>query len=235
MKIALVDDEQKDIVLLKSLIMDYDKDKIFEIIAFNDERELLNVKLSEFKILFLDIDMPQINGIELAKYIIQQNSNIKIIFVTNRVSLVTKALHNCAFSFIPKPIDKSDLYMEIDRALKVIKSESFILKVLWNTQEEFVKVKDILFIESFNKKCIIHLYNGEELYSSNNLKNYAFELKLHSFVQVHKSFLVNVAYIKSIAKSEIKLINYNDYIKISRKYKEDFNRLYNCYINRVCI
>lgn len=229
-KIAICDDEQICRDELKTLILEYNSE--FNLDTFQSAEELLKSdNIRNIDILFVDIEMPQINGLELSKKIVEINNNIIIFYVTSYISLVTKALNNFAFTFIPKPINKEDLFAELDRALVKYKKLHHILKFATEGEEVYININDIVYIESMNKDCLIHMRNKETIKVNYRLKNMVKDLKGYDFVQAHQSFCVNMNFVKTVSKNKVILVDCKEDITISRKHKEAFWKTLNNYMN----
>jgi two-component system LytT family response regulator len=197
----------------------------------------------ETDVLFVDIEMPRMNGFELIE---QLTSKLPIIiFVTAYDQYAIKAFEQQALDYILKPILEDRFSQVVARIEKTIqqpkaigeteylKKKISILKqqitldeatLSIKTDEGYfrVKVADILFIESVGDHVCIHL-SQSQLITRNTLKFYVTELSEHGFHQIHKSSLVNIKHVASIKK-----LRFADYqmtmtnkkeLKVSRRYK----------------
>ena len=156
-------------------------------------------------VVFLDIDMPGVNGINAGKMISELNKNIYIIFITGFGDFRDQALMMHAFDYIEKPIDREkqeriikDL-KDIEKSSKTFDNETVFIK--FENNMIAIKISDIIFFEKQGKKMIIYTEEGvyETYYTMDywqNIlknKNYTF-----SFFKTHKSYLVNISKIKKI-------------------------------------
>lgn len=234
MNVALVDDEDVCNNNLKELLMQYGNCN-FDIKVFNNGNDLLSEDIKKYDLIFLDIEMPSINGLELAIKLWEINKNVLIFYVSSYISFVTDAINKNAFTFISKPIIKEKLYMEIDRAIKLHNLRTKKINLAWNGEDKYIDIKDILYIESFNKICVVHTADLQSYKTSKKLSYYSNELKKYNFSQPSKSFLLNLTYVKQRTKNIVKIANCNYEIPISRKYKEDFLNLLNIFLNQVLL
>ena len=233
MKIAIVDDEKTYREELEKYLREYDSEDNFTIMKFEDGDEFFQENISDFDIAFLDIEMPNIDGITLASEVIKKNPNIFLIYVTNHSSYVSKAIRNHAFQFLPKPVNKEDLYIELDRVKNVLQKRDFRLKIQSNGTDYFLNVQNILYIVSFNKSVEIYMNDGLSYITAVKLSTLALNLKKYNFIQSHKSYLVNLRYAYSVGRDDIELIYEKMRVPISRNYRFEFKKELNRFINGV--
>lgn len=229
MKIAIVDDEKICRDKLIELLSNYKESEKFTIDVFNCGKEFLRED-KIYDIIFLDIEMPEIDGISLANKIITKNDETLIFYITSYASLVTKAINNYAFTFIPKPINQEDLFLELERALKKIENTKKILLI--NTKEAQIckLISEIKYIESLGKKCLIHM-NDENVISVNErLVNFVDKLNEYNFIQCHKSYFINLKFITELKVNQIILNGSNDCIPIGRKYETNLKEKFNLFL-----
>ena len=236
LRVAIVDDETKCINDVENLLKEYSKAK-FIIEKFNSPKEFLTNNIKKYHLIFLDIEMPEVNGIELAKKIRLKNNQALLYYVSNYFSYVTKAMHNTAFTFITKPIDREDFFMEIDRGVKKINDTYSRLKIEWEKAEFYIPIDNIVYIESYNKHCNIIMADGSEYKTAKRLFYLADILKRYNFAQPHKSYLVNLKYVSGTKKSEINFIEGVPQINISitRNFKDSFSEKMNRYYSEMTL
>lgn len=212
MKIAVCDDDSYFIKKFYNLIISVFNGNSKAIDCYTNPQELVNSN-TKYDIIFLDIEMPEINGIELAcNY--RRNDTI-VVFVTNRESLVFDAYNTTdSFGFIRK----SNLKEDFARIIKRLNKESFTLaniSVKSGTKVIKIKCSDIIYIEKYINNVIIHTQRG--VYSERNtLTELEKTLSKFGFVRCHIGYLVNSDYIHLIDNTEIMLIN-SEKIPLSRR------------------
>lgn len=234
--IALCDDEVK--------YLDYYENRItvvaqklnlpFEIIRFKSGESLLfylEDNPNKFHLIYLDIITDGINGIETAKKIRSFNSLTKIIFLTSTKSFVFNAFEVNATDYLIK--DEHDekfdiLFKKTVSNLQLNFYGGFIAFKSNNTDYLF-ELNQIKYFESDKRLIIIHLHNQEShefYYKLGDLKN---RLEANDFVLVHRSYLVNMQYIKKISKTELTLKD-NSLIPVSRTYYNDLKEKFINYL-----
>lgn len=152
-KIAICDDNSEDALLLTKALYNYDN--TFEISIYTRGEKLikdfLGSKIS-VDILFLDIYMPGVDGVEIAQRISRMKKDIKIIFISLSKDYFQQAYEVFAFNYILKPIDIKRLYCVLDRAVDEINSQSrYKISIKYKSTIYSIDWRDIQFIESQDK------------------------------------------------------------------------------------
>lgn len=177
-----------------------------------------------FDIIFLDIKMPNINGMELAKKIRKQGRQSLIIFITSASEYVFDAFDVEAFQYLLKPIQTDKLKNVLEKATKKMQIDANIdfLMISANRQIQKVFLKDILYIESIGRIAKIHCNNGTlETYEQIGILEDKLSDKF--FFRCHKCFLVNLNFVDAFNKTEVRLENGEKIMLAKRRY-EDFQK-----------
>lgn len=216
-QIAVCDDEK---IFLDDLVSQIstqflDADNKIHINSYTDGAKLLEASEKIlFDVLFLDIEMPGLNGIEVAEKVRAANPYVNIIFITNRDDLVFQSIRYRPFRFIRKHWLKEELPEAIDAIIKKIKSENQYYTVSFNNSTMQIRITDIMYIESY--KHDIFLYTEDEKYRiKSNLHKMEKEFEVFGFIRVHSGFLVNYRYIYSIDKTKV-ILNNKEMVPLSR-------------------
>lgn len=195
----------------------------FMIKKFFGGLELIQSRES-FDIIFLDIKMPNINGMELAKKIRKQGRQSLIIFITSASEYVFDAFDVEAFQYLLKPIQTDKLKNVLEKATKKMQIDANIdfLMISANRQIQKVFLKDILYIESIGRIAKIHCNNGTlETYEQIGILEDKLSDKF--FFRCHKCFLVNLNFVDAFNKTEVRLENGEKIMLAKRRY-EDFQK-----------
>lgn len=229
LKIAVCDDESHQRIELIDMIKKalQLKNTQYYIYEYENGEELLQSNL-EINLFFLDIKMNKLTGIETAKKIREVNEKAIIIFITALKEYVFDAFDVRAFHYILKPISEEKLRSILYSALLQLEgTEKFIIA---KTISECTKIftKDILYVESQLRKVVIHTtYDIIEYY--NKLSDMEDDLKQYNFFRCHKSYLVNLKYIKSYDNTFITFKN-GEKIYISKHKLSDFSKAFMYYL-----
>ena len=197
------------------------KDWLYESQIYTSGRELLEKDLSRVQIVFLDIDMPEQSGLDIAKILREHYPELILVFVTAFIEYAPAGYKVDAFRYLLKPQLGEDLPCCMDSIQeKLYESKSCVLVRLKNRIEK-VSIKSILYVEGTSQRRVhIFLTTGDLLECLGKLEEYDELLSGNGFVRLQKSFLANMQYIDRIASYNAYLQN-GMAIKVSEKnYKE---------------
>lgn len=228
MRIAICDDERLYIKSLRSHIESwislhnhYDI-YIQEYISAEDLLEDWHQKRN-YDLLFLDIQMPDgLNGFSLAQEIRKTDSQAIIVFITNLSSYVYAAYDVEALRYIVKPFSPTRIYeiLDISYHRTIIKNHDCLL-LTSKKQTIVLKTHEILYAEVLSHTVILHkVMSSDSIETRMRFSELVAKLPPQSFVQVHRSVIVNISYITRLNRSSLKLID-GTTIPISRKYRTD--------------
>jgi DNA-binding LytR/AlgR family response regulator len=184
-----------------------------------------------FEVIFLDIDMPYINGIEVADSIRTINSNMVIIFVTNKENLVFKSIKYSPFRFIRKSNLDDDIQELFVALEEKINFDSMEYAVIVNGRTKYLSVSNILYFESFRHEIVAHYCDGTTYDTKENLSILAKKFEKHGFIRVHRSYLVNYRNIYVINQVDLKL-DTGEIIPISRLKRQEILAKYQVFLRR---
>lgn len=237
----IVDDE---IGSIKSLLWELEnfEDKINVVKYFQSPLEAIKFLKEEntIDVLFLDIEMPELNGFEMLNRL--GDIDLNVIFTTAYDEYVLNALKINALDYLLKPVDENDLELAISKIKKdkgkyfytkmeallqsLSQQKSHSQKVVFPVQEglEFVNVNDIIRCQSDSNYTIIYLLEGQNIIVSKTLKQVEQLLNPFNFMRIHHSHLINPIFIKKYLKGKAGLIVLEDgsQIPISRSRKGGF-------------
>lgn len=227
MKIAICDDEIYFAGKLGEILMQYlEEGHIdFEIELFSSGREFveLGVEMLQYQIIFLDINMKQMDGIETAKNVRAYTEESFVIFVTAYIDYSLEGYQVGASRYILKNNlnFREQIYECMDAITK--KMKCFLTRKIFRFQEgeKKIRIENILYIESKLHKLEFNiLEHGLATYTMygtlNELEN---ELEEYPFLRIHQSFLVNLKYIKCVTGYKVVLSNGQELTVPRARYK----------------
>ncbi|MDF2923565.1 MAG: response regulator of the LytR/AlgR family [Paenibacillaceae bacterium] len=228
-RIAICDDAAEDIAQLSSALFAYDP--LFSITSFTSGQRLLEECLEDSfvtDILFLDIYMPEIDGIQTAQKIRARHKDIKIIFLSSSNDHYLQAYELFAFNYLIKPLDRGRLHAVMDRALEELRKErGYKLLIQYKGSVRSVDCRDIRYLESRDKLLLVYLADDSILQCYGKLDDILEELPKQSFFRCHQSFLVNLAQVTEVGDRYFRIGQ--AMVGISRRYvKEAKDRYYAC-------
>lgn len=227
MKIAICDDEIYFAGKLREILMQYLEERHidFEIELFSSGREFveLGVEMLQYQIIFLDINMKQMDGIETAKNVRAYTEESFVVFVTAYIDYSLEGYQVGASRYILKNNlnFREQIYECMDAITK--KMKCFLTRKIFRFQEgeKKIRIENILYIESKLHKLEFNiLEHGLATYTMygtlNELEN---ELEEYPFLRIHQSFLVNLKYIKCVTGYKIVLSNGQELTVPRARYK----------------
>ncbi len=185
------------------------------------EEALKLLKSSQIDLMFLDIQMPGINGIDFLKTV---KILPKTILTTAYPEYALESYELDVVDYLLKPISFDRFYKSCKKAKEIIygnkitdpvNNESFFIKS--NKKFEVIQINDILFIEALQNYIIIHTHHKKSV-AYLSLKDIVKSLPPALFIQVHKSYIVSVKHIASVSKEEINISGHS--IPVGRSYSD---------------
>ena len=218
LQIAVCDDEQRMGEYIKHLIEKrLGENDSYQVSVFSSGRQLLDAQ-THFDIFFLDIDLKDINGIEMARQL-RRKSGAVIVFVTALKEYVFDAFEVQAFQYLLKPIDEGKFYRVLDRALEECghgKSEPLVIRAKGVYRN--IPRDSIIYAENDARKVILHLKEEQITYYA---KMGELEMFLgNQFFRCHRGYLVNLREVSSYDTGNIQLKNGETILMAKQRYRE---------------
>ena len=206
LSIAICDDNAYVCAQLKDFCAKFLGNSInYELLVFNNGSKLISYK-RKIDILFLDIEMPVLNGFDAARELKKRNQEICIIFITSHAEMMQDAFKVKAFRYLVKPVNMKDMKESLIDAIKDI-SDGIKVFIDCNTSDGKIDIivyeKNIIYIESIGDSTVIYTLNQGDLISRKTLKYWTVTLTEPAFFQTHKSFIVSLAHVAGIRKSSV--------------------------------
>ena len=231
MRILICDDDTLIIEQLQKYIESYFESnhlKCPELVSFTSGESLLADK-NEKDIVFLDIEMPGMNGIYIGNVLKERNKNIIIFVVTSYSEYLDEAMRFHVFRYLSKPLEKQRLFRNLKDALAVYHTLS--QKIALETKEETLTlpVNDIILIETQGRKIIVH--TSKKDYESIHSIQYWIEiLPKNCFIQSHRSFIVNLKHVSNFNHDIIYLEDGQFTAYLTKRKYTDFKNAYLLYL-----
>ena len=217
LKIAICDDEANQIEYLSNVVTTWAKKNrhAVEIKPYSAARSLLfdYCEEKDFDILLLDIEMPGMSGVELAKAVRKENATVQIVFITGYYEYFSDGFDVSALHYLIKPADERKLMPVLDRAVSNLTYRQRSVLLTSPEGDRKVSLADIEYVESENVHVAVHTVSG--VYRSRiSLAKFAEQLD-ETFIKVHRSYIVNLKYVKKITRTDITMVS-GDLVPISR-------------------
>jgi|SRR6218665_936530 len=224
--IVVVDDEKLATRLIAKFCND---DQRLELIAqFNDSLEALQfLQKNEVDILILDIEMPELNGLELTKRL---DAKTKIIFSTAYENFALDGFNLSAIDYLLKPYSPQRFTTAIDKAIYLLQLENkntsdisekqTHIVVKTNYMKQKVELNQIVFIESFDDYITFHFEEKESITIRKTLKTVLEELPKNDFLRIHRSYVIALDKVSGYQKNKVFMGNKE--LPVSSAYKNEF-------------
>lgn len=226
MNIVICDDRESDAIAAKEVIKRTAQElhikTEFDIYsnAAEVERKLL-VKKEPADILILDIDMPEISGLELAERLRTDNLNLIIIFLSAHEEFVFKAIEFQPFRYIRKMRLETEMPIAIQAAVNVLEISSDKQIILYTEDgEKAIMISEIMYFEAEKHKSYIYLKNGGCIHARRSIAELHQLINKESFIMIHRSCVVNTDYVKNMQNCLLILKNDEQLLVSRRKFSE---------------
>ena len=231
MRILICDDEIKNVNTLQTYVEEYMNNHgvDFEIETATNPNDVVAGD-TIYDLVFLDIEMPELDGFKLARELKERNSKVVIFFVTAFDEYQDDAMDLQVFRFFEKPFDVKRLYSSLDKAMEYIDGAYVDVFLYTDGGQQRVLVDDILYITRANRKVVMVTTNGA-LTTKESFDEWCDKLPPLFFYAVHKSFLVNLHYINRYSYGELTL-NDGTKIPIAPRRQSAFHKYWFEYLRR---
>jgi two-component system LytT family response regulator len=239
LKALLIDDEERATDALR-LMIEKTVPAISQVMACNDSRKAPELIASyQPALVFLDIQMPHLNGFELMEKIVSKN--FKIIFTIAYNEYAIQAIRYSAFDYLLKPIDVEELQASVERFLassedykqqfellkniihnmKAPSAESFRLALPTKEGVHFLNPAEIIRCEALSNYTKFFMVTGKTHVVSKTLGEYEALLTPQHFIRTHKTHLVNKKFISFLDHDGFAVLKDGFKVEVSRRRKED--------------
>lgn len=224
-KMAIVEDEASAAKELRTMMERYRTENApmdeYRVSVFCDAYNFL-VKREVYDIVFLDIQMEGMNGMQAAREIRKKDENVLIVFVTNMAQYALESYEVHAYDFILKPLTYGNFYMKFRRILKQLahKSTDAVCTLSTRFEKRRVRVSDIVYIEISQHDLVFHMADESEIHITGTMNEWEKKLESHHFARCNACYLVNMRYITALYGEY--LVAGGHELRISRSKKQSF-------------
>lgn len=226
-KIAVCEDDKYYCELLgKNIIKCVEEDLSVKVeIDFYHDGETLvdSLKDKKYHLVFMDIDLPKMTGIDVTRKIREKDKDCLIIFVTGYSSYVMDSFRSKAFQYIEKPFDVEVFNNELKRAVQsVLLGHSTAAFTLHSTNIVF-SLSEIYYIETSYRDFILHTVKGSFVGPVKSIKETKKRLEEYNFFKIHRSYLINTKEVRAYDSCSVTMRN-GDVLPISKKRVSQFKK-----------
>lgn len=229
-RFAVIEDEKSNSDEMERFLKRYASEKQIEITVscFSNAVHFLDKYENNFDIVFVDINLPDMDGMTAMKKLRDMDKDVLIIFVTNLAQYAVNGYEVSAFDFIIKPVSYYNLVLKLNRALERLGTKKE--KQIWISTrhgKKMVYVSKLRYVEVAKHKITYHTTDGD-IEALGALKDVVNELQGLSFVLCNQCYLVNLYYVTGV--DDYKCYVGQDILQISSPKKKDFLRALNNYL-----
>lgn len=226
--IAICDDDPIINNYIKGQVAEYfNQLKVtYSIDTFFGGNELLHkINITEYQLIFLDIDMPDINGLTVSEKLRKKNIESEIVYVSSHSDYVFTSIQYTPLRFIRKEFISKELPEALNAYINNYQKKNAFVTFHTTNGDITVSLSSINFVESYYKHSLIIHTDKLEISIRGSLTKYEKDWSTHGFIRIHNSYLVNYRYIYSINAKTITTITKDDY-PVSRGKISEIKDLY---------
>lgn len=239
----IIDDERSSRNALRQKLLNHCTNVVIVAECENGEEGIENIEIKKPDIVFLDVEMPRMNGFTMLQQL--KNKNFEVIFVTAYDHYAIKAIRYSALDYLIKPVEIDDLKNAVNHALEKrnsVRSNAQIELLLENITHEktkfkriaiptaeglqFIKIEDIIYLEASANYTRFHLHNNIKYIVGRTLKEFEDMLPSDIFIRIHNAYLINKNYAEKYIRGDggqVVLSN-GSVLDISKRKKAEFLR-----------
>ncbi len=233
MKICICDDDSFFIREIRNRLSLFRTEaECFEVSDFSHAEELLEYYKNGgyFDIVFIDIELKGLNGIEAAEKIRETAPETIIIFVSGHSDYIFEAFRIEALHFLVKPVSDTEFSEVFMRAVKKYNSLNASIILKWESTRNKIAINKISYVEGYRRHLTVHTANGN-FEAVGKISEIYEALLPHGFVRVHQGFIVNMNYIKSFKTGEVELTD-GSKIPVSVRKRQEALKIYDIFIRK---
>lgn len=235
MRVAICEDNQEHAKILQCMIQRWAKKETVNVdIGYYQSAEQFLFLMKEdahYDLVFLDIQLKKIDGLQLARLIRRDDQTIFLVFTTGSGDYALKGYEVSAFRYLVKPLKENEVFATLSKVKRMIgymKKEAVI--VSYNDEARRICKNDIYYIEVDNHHITLHT-EEENIRFRAKLKEFEQQFEQPQFCKCHRSYIVNLHYVKRISKEGVEMED-GELIPISRANWNNLNRCYLTYYTR---
>lgn len=231
MRILVCDDDALMVEQLQKYIKNFFEKtgvKCPELVCFSNGESLLSDK-GEKDILFLDVEMPGMNGIFLGNELKKKNNNIIIFIVTSYSEYLDEAMRFHVFRYLSKPLDKQRFFRNMKDAVDLYNTMTFKIPIETKQGVHTLPASSVIVIEATGRKVMVHttLCDFESIH---NMQYWLELLPKNCFFQTHRSFIINFEHVTDFDRTLVHMADNQFHAYLTKRKYSTFKEAYLLYL-----
>lgn len=231
MRILICDDDELIVEQIQAFLRCFFKQehlKCPDIAVFYNGESLLEDK-GEKDILFLDVEMPGMNGIYVGNELKKVNDDIIIFIVTSFIEYLDDAMRFHVFRYLSKPLDKQRFFRNMNHAIDFYNSITYKIPIETKQGVFSMNASSIITVEAMSRKVIIHT-TGRDYESVHSMQYWQETLPKNRFFQTHRSYIVNFEHVKNFDHAMVYMEDHNFNAYLTKRKYTSFKKAYLLYL-----
>lgn len=199
--IAIVEDDKDQAEQLESALIRYSNEfrVPLKTTVYYNAKVFLSKYSGEYDIVFMDILMPMMNGMDASRLLREKDDKVMVIFVTNMQQYAIQGYEVGAFDFILKPVRYPEFKLKFTRAMNKLMPQKKVASILIKSESGMVRLtpEQILYVEVQQHHCVYHTKQGD-FRQYQTMKSVEAQLGEYGFARCNNYLLVNLAYVRKI-------------------------------------
>lgn len=221
-RVAIVEDDDEFASTLEEYVRRYagETHRAFGIDRYVDGSVFLDGFRGQYQIVFMDVVMPHMNGLETARQLRDRDPNVCLMFITSMAQYAIRGYEVDALDYVLKPLSYDLFRIKFDKALVRVHTDDRFTVVLPG-EVRSIDFSRIMYLESDKHYVHIHTADGE-FRVRDTIRNLSPRFEGRGFAAIRASILVNMAYVTAASADEV-MVN-GEHLPIARTYRNDFRR-----------
>lgn len=231
MRILICDDDDLMIEQIQKYLKKYFEHnhlKCPETVCYSDGEALLADK-GDKDIVFLDIEMPGMNGIYIGKELKKANENIIIFIVTSYSEYLDEAMRFRVFRYLSKPLDKQRFFRNMKDAIDLYNTMTVKIPIETKQGVHTLPASSIIAVEAMQRKVIVHT-TQRDFESVHNMQYWGNLLPKNCFFQTHRSFIINFEHVTDFDHTLVHMAENQYHAYLTRRKYSTFKEAYLLYL-----
>lgn len=219
--VAIIEDQEQDAGILRRCLEKYGAEigEQFKISCFSSGLKFLENYQARFDLVFMDVEMPDLDGMTTARRLRDMDQQVRLIFVTNMAKYAVQGYSVGAMDYILKPVRYSDIKMRMERIRGALRMREQKIVLPGQSGVKILSVQDIVYIESVSHQITFHTVSGDHV-TRKSMTEWEQELEDKGFARCNTSYIVNLRHVQEVCGNDV--IVAGKTLPISRVRKQEF-------------